>query len=80
MSLYKTTLIPQSDQAFDAARSGYESGEVDFLNWLDAQRNLLQMRLAYYKSVTDYQKSVAYLERVIGQSLYVDNQIKGDSK
>ena len=80
LSLYKTSLIPQSDQAFDAARSGYESGQVDFLNWLDAERNLLQTRLAYYKSMSDYLKSVAYLERVVGQSLFTEGKNEGDSK
>jgi len=69
ISLYKTALIPQSEQAFDAAKTGYETGKVDFLNWLDAERILLQTRLAYYKAIADYQKSIAYLERVVGVDL-----------
>lgn len=69
ISLYKTALIPQTEQAFEAARTGYESGKVDFLNWLESERILLQTRLAYYKAIVDYQKSIAYLERVIGKSL-----------
>lgn len=69
ISLYKTALIPQSEQAFDAAKTGYETSRVDFLNWLDAERVLLQTRLAYYKAIADYQKSIAYLERVIGKDL-----------
>lgn len=69
MSLYKTALIPQSEQAFDAAKTGYETSKVDFLNWLDAERVLLQTRLAYYKAIADYQKSIAYLERVVGRDL-----------
>jgi outer membrane protein TolC len=69
VSLYKTALMPQTEQAFNAAKIGYESGRVDFLNWLDAERVLLQTRLAYYKAIVDYQKSIAYLERVIGKDL-----------
>ncbi|MFC1708565.1 TolC family protein [Candidatus Omnitrophota bacterium] len=69
ISLYKTALIPQTEQAFEAARTGYEAGKVDFLNWLESERVLLQTRLAYYKAIVDYQKSIAYLERVIGKSL-----------
>jgi len=69
VSLYKTALIPQTQQLFEAARKGYETGQVDFLNWLDSERALLQTRLAYYKAVVDYQKSIAYLERVIGRDL-----------
>ncbi|MFH1552373.1 MAG: TolC family protein [Candidatus Omnitrophota bacterium] len=67
--LYETALIPQSEQSFDAAKTGYETGKVDFLNWLESERVLLQTRLAYYKSIVDYQKSIAYLERVIGKDL-----------
>ena len=67
--LYKTALVPQTEQAFEAARVGYESGRVDFLNWLDAERVLLQTRLAYYKAIVDYEKSIAYLERVVGKDL-----------
>ncbi|MFH1854514.1 MAG: TolC family protein [Candidatus Omnitrophota bacterium] len=69
VSLYKTALVPQTEQAFEAARTGYETGKVDFLNWLDSERMLLQTRLAYYKAIVDYQKSIAYLERVVGRDL-----------
>ena len=75
--LYKTALIPQTEQAFEAARTGYESGKVDFLNWLDAERVLLQTRLAYYKAVVDYEKSVAYLEQVVGADLSNEDAIYG---
>lgn len=67
--LYKTALIPQTEQAFDAARIAYETGKVDFLSWLDSERILLQTRLAYYKSIVDYEKAIAYLERVVGRDL-----------
>ncbi|MFC1754675.1 TolC family protein, partial [Thermoproteota archaeon] len=67
--LYKTALIPQTEQAFEATKTGYETGSVDFLNWLDSQRVLLQTKLAYYKAIVDYQKSIAYLERVVGSDL-----------
>lgn len=69
VSLYRTALIPQTEQAFEAARIAYETGEVDFLNWLDAERILLQTHLAYYKAIIDYRKSIAYLERVVGKDL-----------
>ncbi|MEE9499779.1 MAG: TolC family protein [Candidatus Omnitrophota bacterium] len=69
VSLYKTALVPQTEQAFDAARLAYETGKVDFLNWLDSERVLLQTRLAYYKAMVDYEKSIAYLERVVGRDL-----------
>lgn len=69
INLYKNALIPQTEQSFDAAKTGYESGEADFLNWLDAERTILQTKLTYYKAIADYQKSIAQMERVVGQDL-----------
>jgi len=69
ISLYESALMPQAQQSFEAAKTAYETGRVDFLNWLDSERVLLQTRLAYYKSIVDYQKSIAYLERVIGREI-----------
>ena len=69
MSLYETALIPQTEQSFQAAKTAYETGRVDFLNWLDSERVLLQTRLAYYKAIADYQKTIAFLERVVGKDL-----------
>ncbi len=69
ISLYETALIPQTEQSFQAAKIAYETGKVDFLNWLDSEKVLLQTRLAYYKSIVDYQKSIAYLEEIVGKDL-----------
>lgn len=69
INLYRTALIPQAEQAFDSAQIGYEAGEVDFLNWLDAERTLLQTRLSYYKAVADYRKALANLEKAVGTDL-----------
>jgi len=69
VNLYETALVPQSQQAFDASQTGFETGSVSFLDWLDAERTHLQMRLAYYRAVADYQKSLALLEKIVGKSL-----------
>ena len=66
--LYETALVPQAQQAFDASQTGFETGSISFLDWLDTERTFLQTRLAYYKAITDYHKSIAYLERVVGGS------------
>ncbi len=74
VALYETALVPQSQQAFDVSQTGFETGSVSFLDWLDAQRTYLQTRLAYYKAITDYQKSIAILERVVGKNLGGKNE------
>ncbi|MBU0571653.1 MAG: TolC family protein [Candidatus Omnitrophica bacterium] len=69
IALYETALIPQSEQSLNASKTAYETGIVDFLNWLEAERVLLQTKLAYYRAIVDFEKSIAYLERVIGRYL-----------
>jgi len=69
INLYETTLIPQANQAYESVKTAYESGKTDFLNWLDSERTLLKIRLAYYKAKADYAKNFALLERAIGEDL-----------
>jgi outer membrane protein TolC len=69
VTLYETALMPQSQQAFESSQTGFETGSVSFIDWLDTQRTYLQTRLAYHKAVSDYQKTIAFLERVIGVKL-----------
>ncbi|MFC1808063.1 TolC family protein [Candidatus Omnitrophota bacterium] len=69
VSLYESALVPQAQQAFDVTRTGYETGKIDLLNWLDSERVLLQTKLAYYKALVDYNKSIAFLERIVGKDL-----------
>ncbi|MFH1846620.1 MAG: TolC family protein [Candidatus Omnitrophota bacterium] len=70
VTLYKTALLPQSKQALKVVKAGYETGNVNFIDWLDSERVLLQTQLAYYKAVVDYMKSIAFLERIVGIDLY----------
>ena len=68
VTLYETALLPQAQQAFESSQTGFETGAVSFLDWLDAERTYLRTRLAYHKAVADYQKSVASLERIVGET------------
>ncbi|MDP8266240.1 MAG: TolC family protein [Candidatus Aceula meridiana] len=67
--LYETALLPQAKQAFDGSQTGFETSGISFIDWLDAERTYLQTRLAYYKSIVDYRKAIAYLEQMVGRDL-----------
>lgn len=69
VDLYENVLMPQAEQNFSVSRIGYESGEVDFLNWLDAERNLISIKIAKLKQVVDYKKTIAQLEYIVGEDL-----------
>ncbi len=46
LALLQNSLLPKAQQSLDVARSGYSTGGTDFINLLDAQRTLLEFRLA----------------------------------
>ena len=61
--------MPQAEHNFSVSRIGYEGGEVDFLNWLDAERNLISIKIAKLKQTVDFKKVIAQLEYIVGEDL-----------
>lgn len=46
LALLQKSLLPKAKQSLDVARAGYSTGGTDFINLIDAQRTLLEFRLA----------------------------------
>ncbi len=69
IELYKTSVLPQSEQAVKVSESAYQTDRIDFLNLLDSQRALLDFRLEYYQTVARYGENLAELERRVGRDL-----------
>ena len=69
INLYTTGVIPQSEQSLKAAQIGYESDRVDFLSVIDSQRILLNSRLLYYRALTNFEQTLANMERAVGVQL-----------
>jgi cobalt-zinc-cadmium efflux system outer membrane protein len=73
LMLYKTELLPQATNSLESAFSAYRSGTISFLDLLDAQRMLLQLRLTYVKEQVSYRKNSVALEKAVGRELTIDN-------
>jgi outer membrane protein TolC len=69
VSIYRDGLLPQAEQSFQAAVSAYQTGGVNFMTLLDAQRTMRDVRMGYYKALVDYEQSRADLERAVGKEL-----------
>jgi len=69
VELYQYSLLPQAEQSLKASEVGYLAGKVDFLNLLDSERMVLQIKIGYFKAISDWGKSFAQLERVVGKDL-----------
>jgi len=68
-ALYETSLMPQVEMSFESALKNYQSGRIDFLTLLDTERDLKRTRLEYLKSILEYRKRLADLERAVGEDL-----------
>jgi outer membrane protein TolC len=69
LNRYKKTILPQTEQAFDATLASYRIDKADFLSLLDSYRMLQMFRMEYYMALGDYLSNVATLERAIGKEL-----------
>ncbi|MFQ5599752.1 MAG: TolC family protein [Candidatus Krumholzibacteriia bacterium] len=67
--LYQDTLIPKGNQALQATSTAFQAGSLDFLNVIDAQRVLLEFRLAYERALADQTSRLAELEMLVGRDL-----------
>lgn len=75
INLYRYSLLPQAEQAFKASEVGYLAGKVDFLSLLDSERMVLMIKTGYHKSIADFGKSLARLERVVGKDIVMEEKL-----
>jgi outer membrane protein TolC len=69
VELFKTTIVPQAEQALKSAVIAYESEKIDFLTLINSQKTLEDSKLKYFKALSDLGKSFAELERIVGVEL-----------
>jgi outer membrane protein TolC len=69
IELYRTGIMPQSRLQIDTALSAYMVNKADFMTLLDGRMRLYRYELDYHEALTDYEKSVAALEAVVGSTL-----------
>jgi cobalt-zinc-cadmium efflux system outer membrane protein len=67
--LFKGELVPKSAQSAEVSRVNYEKDKASFLDLLDAERSLRDVKLKYSQALVQYEISVADLERAVGTAL-----------
>lgn len=65
-SLFLNRLLPAARDQARAAQSGFETGQVDFLALIDAERNLREVELGLAAAEADVRRRVAALKQAIG--------------
>ena len=65
----KGELLPGAQQAFDAAQTGYREGKFAYLEVLDTQRTLSEVKSRYLAVLAAYHKAAVDVERLTGSPL-----------
>ena len=69
VSSLKNEVLPSAQGTFDAVTEGYRIGKFDFLEMLDAQRTLFDVKGSYIDALAKYHRAVADVERLVGEPL-----------
>lgn len=74
--LYETTLVPQVELSYQSALRNYQTGMIELLTLLDTERELRKTRVEYLRTILDYNKRIAALERSAGTELRSTGAVK----
>ncbi|MDD5361359.1 MAG: TolC family protein [Ignavibacteria bacterium] len=68
--LYKNTLIPESEEIHRIANAGYQTGEITYLEYLQAKQILVTTKESYISALKEYNLNLIELEKAIGRKLF----------
>lgn len=60
-------ILPEAEEALEIAREGFGQGRYSYLEVLDAQRTLYEIRHGHIRTAASYHQLVAEIERLLGQ-------------
>lgn len=66
LKLYADKLLPKAARSVEVSRSGYVGGRSSFIDFLEAQRALLEFELSMIEARAMYEKAITNLSLVIG--------------
>jgi outer membrane protein TolC len=69
IALFRSSILPKSEQALAAASSDYRAGNVDYVTLITAWREVLQIQLQIAQVEAELGKALASLERTVGVQL-----------
>ena len=76
IELYTTGILPQASLQINTAMSAYMVNRADFMTLLDSRMRLYRYELEYHQALTEYEKSLASLEAVVGVPFLRDEVIE----
>ncbi len=71
--LFRTSIIPNTEQAFQIAIREYQVGEIEFADLIGNWRELLRFHVSHLRLQSQLRQTLASLERVVGGYLYASD-------
>src|SRR5215472_15973775 len=68
-TLFRSSILPKSEQALKAAASDYRLSNVDYVTLITAWREVLQIQLQVAQVEAELGKALASLERAVGTQI-----------
>lgn len=72
--MLRSEALPTAQTAYDAAVKGFELGKFAFIDVLDAQRTLFQLRQQILRNTADAYRAATELDRLLGSSAASNGQ------
>ena len=69
LALYVKAVLPQGRASLASATASYQVGRVEFLTVLDNQATLFTYETEYFRALTEFARTLAELERVVGSEV-----------
>ena len=69
IDLYGDTLVPKAEQSLKVAQQGFETGKTTFISLIDAERMLIEFKLAHLRAQADKGLSLAQVEMLTGREI-----------
>lgn len=63
---YRDRILPKAEDAFNLVRGGFDAGKFGFIDLVDTQRLVAEVKLAYYDKLYELNAAQAELEALIG--------------
>jgi cobalt-zinc-cadmium efflux system outer membrane protein len=72
-------VLPRARDTFERTREGYRQGKFGYLDVLDAQRTLFDVRAQYLEALTAYHLAMTEVDRLVGESSAGDDGSRRDA-
>lgn len=78
--LNSNRVLPLAEQSLNVSLADFQVGKIDFVNVINAEKEILNVKTDLIRIETDYKKNIVMLEYLVGSELPQNMKANGDLK